>query len=188
MKARKIPSGPLLLVMLLALLMVACVSVLYGKFDYSELCPVCGRARHVVDWQIPRTERTYYSVREEKATPLSDLLEQRQLVDTHEHQWQFVRGHGNGRTVVFGAGHPVSWSLFSPHAGGFMETMLHWTDRDTALRWLNQMRDPAYSRMCQAMARAAVGRTFQDRVEWEDWLRDFEAEHGLRFNQSGPPQ
>lgn len=186
MKNRTIPRGPLLLIAGLTALAALCAGVLYGKYDYSELCAVCGRARDVVDWQLPGTERTYYSLREERSTALSGLLEDRQLVDTHEHQWQFVRGQGNGRAIVLGSGHPISWSLLSPHMGRFMEQMLHFTDRDTTLRWLNQLRDPSYSRLCQALADDASRKSFQTRAEWEDWLRDFEAEHALLVIQTGP--
>lgn len=187
MKNRSIPRGPLLLMAGLAVLAGTLVGVLYGKYDYSELCPVCGRARDVVGWQIPATVRTYYSLREERATALSDLLEQRQLTDVHEHSWQFVRGHGNGRSIVLGAGHSISWSLHSPHMGAFMETVLHLTDRDTALRWLHQLQDPVYSRLCQAMARSAFGRTFTSREEWEGWVREFETEHAQLIIHVGAP-
>ncbi len=187
LKHRKIPRGPLLLMAGLALFAACLAGVLYGKYDYSELCPVCGRARDVVDWQVPGTERTYFSLREERATALSGVLEERKLVEDHEHQWQFVRGQGNGRTIVLGAGHPISWSLLSPHMGTFVETMLHFTDRDTTLRWLNQLRDPTYSRLCQAMADSSTRRTFGSRVEWEAWLRDFETEHALLVIQAGAP-
>jgi hypothetical protein len=186
MKDQKIARGPLLIVAGLTALAALCAGVLYGKFDYSELCAVCGRARDVVDWQVPGTQRNYYTLREERPTALSGVLEQRELVAAHDHQWQFVRGHGNGRTIVLGAGHPISWSLLSPHMGTFMESMLEFTDRETALRWLNQLRDPTYSRLCQAMADAASRRSFQTRAEWEDWLRDFEAEHALLVSQAGP--
>ncbi len=186
MKDRKFARGPLLLVGVLSVLAALCVGVLYGRFDYSELCAVCGRARDVVDWQVPGTQQGYYTLREERATALSGVLEKRQLVDAHDHQWQFVRGQGNGRTIVLGAGHPICWSLLSPHMGTFMESMLHFTDRETTLHWLNQLRDPSYSRLCQAMADAASRKSFQTPVEWEDWLRDFEAEHALLVIQAGP--
>jgi hypothetical protein len=170
-----------------ALLAATVTGILYGQFDYSELCPKCGRARDVVDWQFPRTERTYYSVQEERTTSLSAMLEANALLEQHEHEWQFVRGTGNGRTIVLGSGHPISWSLLSPYMGGFMETMLKLTDRDTTLRWLVQLRDPQYSRLCQSMANAHRGRDFDSREEWEDWLRSFEAEHVQLIIQPGSP-
>jgi len=185
-KNHKLTRGPLLVIAGLTALAALCAGVLYGKYDYSELCAVCGRARDVVDWQVPGTQRNYYTLREERPTALSGVLEKRRLVDVHDHQWQFVRGQGNGRTIVLGAGHPISWSLLSPHMGSFMESMLHFTDRETALRWVNQLRDPGYSRLCQAMAAAASRTSFQTRVEWEDWLRDFEAEHASLVSPARP--
>jgi hypothetical protein len=187
-KNRRIPRGPLCLIVGFVLLAVAVTGAWYGQFDYSELCPVCARARHVAEWQVPGTQRVWYSVREEKDTPLSRVLVAHQLVEAHEHPWQFVRGHGNGRTVVLGLGHPVSWSLQSPNMGAFMETMLKLTDRDTASRWLNHLRDPRYSRLCQAMADASTRRTFNTREEWELWLFDFEREHRQMIAQPGRPQ
>jgi len=173
----KIPRGPLWVLAGFGALTVALVGVLYGQFDYSELCTVCGRARDGVAWQVPLTQFTYYRLQEERATSLSTMLGEHALVADHIHDWQFVRGQGNGRTVVLGTGHPISWSLQSPHMGAFMETMLRWTDRDTTLRWLGQLRDPQYARLCQFMASDARDRSFSSRDQWEDWLHHFELEH-----------
>lgn len=184
MKDQKLARGPLLIIAGLTVLAALCAGVLYGKFDYSELCAVCGRARDVVEWQVPATQGSFYTLREERPTTLSGMLERRQLVEAHDHQWQFVRGTGNGQTIVLGAGHPISWSLLSPHMGPFMEQIFQLTDRSTTLRLLNQLRDPTYSRLCHAMAAAASGRTFKDRTELENWQRDFETEHALMVLQA----
>jgi len=181
---QKIPRGPLLLIGGLSVLAVAVSGALYGQFDYSELCPVCGRARYVVDWQIPGTQRTYYSNYEESETSLSHTVEAEGLVGVHEHRWEFVRGQGNGHSIVLGIGHPIVWSMHSPHMGAFIEAMLRWTDRDTTLRWLNQLRDPRYSRLCQSLADSFSRRTFASRDEWDVWIHQFEAEHSLLINRA----
>lgn len=183
-KTRKLPRGPLLLVALLAVLATAAFGALYGQFNYSELCPVCGRARESVDWQVPFTQHTYHSRHEERETPLNRTLMASGLVEYHEHIWQHIRGKGNGRQVVFGSGQPIVWSLHSPHAGAFLETMLHWTDEDTALMWLNRMRDPQFSRLCQYMAATARDMTFTSRDDWENWLQEFAEDHSPMIDRS----
>lgn len=185
-KKRNISRRQLLLLAILAVLATALAGAHHGRFDYSELCAVCGRGRDVVDWQIPGTQRTYYSTLEERATSLSGVLENRQLVEAHAHQWHFVRGHGNGSSLVFGAGHPLSWSLQGPQMGAFMEQMLQLTDRDTALQWLNHLRNPLYSRLCQSMANACSDETFANRDEWESWLADYETEHSQMIPHDRP--
>jgi hypothetical protein len=171
-KIQKLPRGPLLLIVMLAVLATSAFGVLYGQFSYSELCPVCARARESVDWQIPFTRHTYYSDREERETPLHRALVKSGLVEDHE------------RPAVFGTGQPIVWSLHSPHAGEFLETMLHWTDADTTLMWLNRMRDPRYSRLCQYMAASSQGMTFSNRDDWENWLQEFTEDHDQMIDRS----
>ncbi len=183
-KIRKLPRGPLLLIVMLAVLATSAFGVLYGQFSYSELCPICARARESVDWQVPFTQHTYYSDREEIETPLSRALTDSGLVEDHEHLWQHIRGKGNGRPAVFGAGQPIVWSLHSPHTGEFLKTMLHWTDEDTTLIWLNRMRDPKYSRLCQYMASRSLGMTFSNRDDWENWLVEFAGSHAQMIDHS----
>jgi len=185
---RPIPRGPLLIIAALSGLIVVVGAVFYGQFEYSELCTVCGRARFRVDWQVPGTQRAYYRVVEEQPTSLSAVVDAHGLVAAHEHAWQFIRGAGNGRPIVLGSGHPVSWSLHSPHMGEFMMRMIELTDRETTLRWLEQMRSPAYARLCQAMAGESAGRRFSNRGEWEGWLADYERQHAqlIDFGAASP--
>lgn len=173
----KIPRGPLWLMLGFVLLLVVLAGLFYGQFKYRELCSKCGRARWCVDWQVPATRHTYYTAREERATPLSSTLDRLQLLPAHEHDWLLVMGSGNGMHLILGEGHPISWSLHSRNTGEFVADMLKWTDRDTADLWLNRMRDPTYSRMCQALANASRLETFTNRVQWETWIEDYQSMH-----------
>ena len=173
----KIPRGPLLLMLGFAALLALLAGWYYGQFEYRELCGTCGRARWCVDWQIPATRHTYYSTRVERETPLSGTLESLKLLPAHEHDWLFVSGRGNGIYLLLGEGHPISWSLHSRNTGEFVKDILKWTDRDSVNLWLNRMRDPNYSRMCQALANASRLETFTNRVQWETWIADYQSLH-----------
>jgi hypothetical protein len=176
-RPERLPRGPLLVLAGLGGLMVVVVGMLYGQFEYHQLCWVCGRASTCVDWQIPVTRHTYYTFREERETSLSRALARHRLVEPHEHEWWFVSGRGNGTYLLLGEGHPISWSLLGGNSGTFVDAMLRWTDRETTELWLNRMRDPNFSRMCLAMANASLGETFTSRAHWEQWLEDYQRDH-----------
>ena len=104
-------------------------------------------------------------------------MESLKLLPAHEHDWLFVSGRGNGIYLLLGEGHPISWSLHSRNTGEFVKDILKWTDRDSVNLWLNRMRDPNYSRMCQALANASRLETFTNRVQWETWIADYQSLH-----------
>jgi len=170
-----IPRGPVLLMAGLSFLVVAVGGFAYGQFDYVNVCPACGRAQFATAYQVPLTRWTYYTDTRIEATSLSRTLESHGLVTAHPHDWQLVTGSGNGVTLLIGDGKVIATSLISPSMGPFLESVLKWTDRETALHWLDRMRDPGDASFCRSLAELCRQETFNSRSEWERWVADTEA-------------
>ncbi|HAV61993.1 MAG TPA: hypothetical protein DCY13_06475 [Verrucomicrobiales bacterium] len=174
-RPQQLPRGPFWLMAGFVLLVLLLVAFAYGQFNYVNVCIVCGKAQHALDYQVPMVRWTLYTVQYEEETSLSAVLDEQRFVGVHEHQWRMVTGDGNGVALLLGDGHRVATSLISPSMGPFVEAMLGWTDRETTERWVDRLRNPADAHLCRSLSELSRLEEFNSRDEWEHWLAETEA-------------
>ena len=79
-------------------------TLVHGVFTFSSVCSRCGGVRRTTEWQIPHTEITLFTYSSEATTPLSQVLMTNNIVPTHNHNWLFAHGGGNGVRCALGDG------------------------------------------------------------------------------------
>src|SRR4026208_265162 len=82
-------------------------ALLFGAFHYSSVCGQCGATRHSTDWHVPLTDITLFHHSSDDQTPLSRCLQTNGLVATHNHNWLFCHGAGNGCRCALGDGRHI---------------------------------------------------------------------------------
>src|SRR5690348_15012967 len=83
-------------------LLVLAASALFCRFEFTSVCSQCGATRDTTDWQIPLTSVRVFSHSSEHASPVSTVLVSSGTVATHQHQWLFCQGGGNGVKCAIG--------------------------------------------------------------------------------------
>jgi len=97
--------------------------VLFGPFRYSAVCNRCGAIQRTTEWQIPRTSIRLISRSSIQQTPVSLCLTTNRIVTSHDHQWIFAQGGGNGVRCALGGAHRVRSTVESSEVAQLLEAL-----------------------------------------------------------------
>ena len=101
---------------------------LKATFSYSSVCPICCEVQETIEWQFPFTEITYYTSASTHATDLSRVIAARRPPGTHEHQWRFSMGSGNGVRCALGDGQELWHQCHNAYTSRFVDGVLAYGD------------------------------------------------------------
>ena len=99
------------------------VLVLTG-FSGTSYCDRCGKGQHEIHlFLIPFTEIQIFQWHWEFQTPVERTIQSQHLVSSHEHNWVFCYGSGNGTSCAIGDARHFAGALESEEMANVIELM-----------------------------------------------------------------
>jgi hypothetical protein len=154
---------------LVALVMFA-ASALFGRFGFTSVCSQCGAIRDTTDWQIPLTSVTVFSHSSERGSPVSTVLTSSGIIATHQHQWLFCQGGGNGVTCAIGEGGHVRPVVESDGVAAIISASQRFGELQFRDRLLHALFDPKTSEAVRGLGMSAPTNGFSDATMFRAWL------------------
>ena len=154
----------------IAALVVLTASALFGRFGFSSVCSQCGVMRDTTEWQIPLTRISVFRHSSENATPVSIVLSRGGIVPTHEHQWLFCQGSGNGVGCAIGEGRHIRPSMESDGVAAVIAASQRFGDLQFRDRVLHALFDPKTSEAVLGLGMNAPTNGFSDASVFHAWL------------------
>lgn len=138
---------------------------------HDSYCAICGARQRTWNYSVRFTGLTLFQNHETNATPVSQLLEGRHLVEPHSHQWQEPRLVPDPMNEF---GPPVIESiafLNAPRVINFTRNVADYADPASVARWTELVRRPGYPRVLDASLRflRVPEEGFADRATFLVW-------------------
>src|ERR1051325_11124003 len=112
-----------------AVAILAAYAASYGRFSYSSVCNRCGVVQLTEQWQIPRTSIPMFIHSSMWQTPVSLCLTTNRIVPSHNHQWVFAQGSGNGVRCALGNGQAVRSTVEFSEVARLLEALERYGER-----------------------------------------------------------
>jgi hypothetical protein len=160
--------------MLIVLVAALALAAFFGAFGYSSICTNCGAIEHTTEWQLPFTQLTVWRSHSIEATPLSRVVDHRQLALASGHAWIFASGGGNGVTCAIGPGRHIYSAVLSPEVATFIDAMSQYRGTTETRRWLASVLDPNHSMTVEGQIRFAriPPAGFTGQAQFDAWWRN----------------
>jgi len=153
------------------LVTVALASLVTALPAQVSHCTVCAAREEATPYALRFTSHPLFTRRDVKATPFSTVLEEKQLVQAHEHQWLAPQLADDPRDE-HGPLVPESLEFINaPRVVNFTRNIADYADPVTIATWQETVMQPHYTRIIDdALRFARVPETgFADRTEFLTW-------------------
>jgi hypothetical protein len=154
----------------LVALMVVAAAAFFGRFGFASVCSQCGATRETTDWQIPLTSVAVFSHSSEHATSVSTVLTSSGIVASHQHQWLFCQGSGNGVGCAIGEGRHIRPSMESDGVAAVIAASQRFGDLQFRDRVLHALFDPKTSEAVRGLGMNVPTNGFSDASVFHAWL------------------
>lgn len=151
-------------------LVVLAASALFGRFGFTSVCSQCGAIRDTTDWQFPLTSVTVFSHSSEHASPVSTVLTSSGIVATHQHQWLFCQGGGNGVKCAIGGGRHIKPVVESDDVAAIISASQRFGELQFRDRLLHALFDLKISEAVRGLGMNAPTNGFSDAPAFHAWL------------------
>ena len=153
-------------------LVFALGAVLFSTFSSISVCSRCGSTRSSLEFQIPLTSLSYYRRFTIEDTEMCRMA--RELVGSHEHQWELIHGSGNGVACEIGMGGDILNNVRSAEVISFVSCTYRFRGRQEARDWLSTALDHKTARALQSwlLVQQFPEKGFDSPNEYEKWRQD----------------
>lgn len=115
-------------------------------FSYISVCKQCGCDLQSCDLCIPFTPIWVLRYQRITPSPLSQFVAEWGIRKSHQHEWLFIHGGGNGVFCAWGLGGPVRSAAQSQAVAAFLADTKRYRGEGEAQTWLDMALDAQKSR------------------------------------------
>jgi len=152
------------------LLFLTCAAFFWPFCFYSySICVKCGASRRTREWQLPRSQSSFFSHSSVTGTPLSLYLSST-VVPKHAHLWLFGHGGGNGVRCALGDGDALRSSVSSSNVVAFLECTRRYGQSNEFAKFLTLTFDRDQSRGVLSLAVLMPTNGFSSQEAYRAWI------------------
>jgi hypothetical protein len=142
------------------------------RFYYDSVCSQCGAIQSTTEWQLPLNHHCFFRRSTVEATALSSYLTSSGVVGTHQHQWLFGHGGGNGVQCALGDGDNIRATVTSPEVVHLLAYSRQFGEQEESSNLLRFAFDRDISRAILSLATHAPTNGFVSREAYRVWITD----------------
>jgi len=142
------------------------------RFSYYSVCSECGAMQDTTEWQLPRSQHSFFRHSAVEPTVLSSYLTSSGIVGPHQHRWLFGHGGGNGVLCALGDGDGIRPTATSAEVVRFLAFSRQFGEQQDNSNFLKFAFDRDMTRTILSLATVVPTNGFESREAFRVWIAD----------------